>query len=64
MRRRQFITTAFGAAAWPLKGIAQPASRVPRIGFLGLGQAEDWKDQIDALRGGLKRFGYLEVVTY
>jgi putative ABC transport system substrate-binding protein len=33
---------------------------VPRIGFLGLGKAEDWKDQIEALRIGLKRFGYLE----
>jgi putative ABC transport system substrate-binding protein len=33
---------------------------VPRIGFLGLGQAEEWKDQIEALRAGLKRFGYIE----
>jgi ABC-type uncharacterized transport system substrate-binding protein len=60
MRRREFITTAFCALAWPVEGLAQPTSRVPRIGFLGLGQAADWKDQIDALRMGLKRFGYLE----
>jgi len=34
--------------------------RVPRIGFLGLGQAADWKDQIEAFRAGLRRFGYFE----
>lgn len=60
MRRREFITTALCAVAWPLEGLAQPASRVPRIGFLGLGQAAEWKDQIEALRAGLKRFGYIE----
>lgn len=60
MRRREFITTALCVLAWPIQGIAQPTSRVPRIGFLGLGQAEEWKDQIEALRAGLKRFGYIE----
>jgi putative ABC transport system substrate-binding protein len=60
MQRRQFITTAICAAAWPFEGLAQRATNMPRIGFLGLGQAADWKDQIEALRIGLKRFGYLE----
>ena len=60
MRRRKFITTALCAVAWPLEGLAQPTSRVSRIGFLGLGQAAEWKDQIEALRAGLKRFGYIE----
>ena len=60
MRRRQFITTAACAVAWPSLVLAQKASRVPRIGFLGLGQPTEWKDQIEALRAGLKRFGYIE----
>ena len=60
MQRRQFITTAVCAVAWPFEGLAQRAPSVPRIGFLGLGQAADWKDQIEALRIGLKRFGYVE----
>jgi putative tryptophan/tyrosine transport system substrate-binding protein len=60
MQRRRFIATAACAVAWPSMALGQRASRVPRIGFLGLGKAEDWKDQIEALRIGLKRFGYLE----
>src|SRR5687767_3143767 len=60
MRRRDFIAAAGGAAVWSFEALAQRTARVPRIGFLGLGQPEDWKDQIDALRGGLRRFGYLE----
>jgi putative tryptophan/tyrosine transport system substrate-binding protein len=60
MRRRDFIAAAGGAVVWPFEGLAQRAARVPRIGFLGLGQAEDWKDQIAALRSGLRRFGYVE----
>src|SRR5690349_18014776 len=49
--RREFITTAFCAVAWPFEGLAQ-TSRVPCLGFLGLGQAAEWKDQIEALRAG------------
>jgi putative ABC transport system substrate-binding protein len=60
MRRRDVIAAAGGAIAWPCAGLAQRVARVPRLGFLGMGQAEDWKDQIDALRDGLRRFGYLE----
>lgn len=51
---------ALCSAAWPFEAQAQRTSGVPRIGFLGLGQPTDWTDQIDALRLGLKRFGYVE----
>ena len=60
MRRREFIGLIGGALAWPLEGLAQRTSSLPRIGFLGLGQAVEWRDQLEAFRIGLKRFGYIE----
>jgi putative ABC transport system substrate-binding protein len=60
MRRREFLGVLGGAAAaWPLSARA----KVPRIGFLGLGTASAWEPRIEALRAGLRDFGYVEGKT-
>jgi putative ABC transport system substrate-binding protein len=61
MRRREFITLlGCGAAAWPLSGRAQPASKIFRIGFVGLSAADSLPKQPEAFRAGLRDLGYEE----
>ena len=63
MRRREFITLLGGTAVvawWPVVGRAQQSARVPRMGFLGLGPASAWTSRVEALRQGLRDFGYIE----
>src|SRR4051794_27136290 len=60
MRRREFIGIVGGAAAWPLVAHAQRASKVWRIGYLGFGTAAAFADRAEALRAGLRDFGYIE----
>jgi putative ABC transport system substrate-binding protein len=58
MKRRDFITLLGGAAAWPLAARAQ--ARVPVIGYLHPGSANDEPDQLRAFRQGLKDVGFVE----
>jgi putative ABC transport system substrate-binding protein len=58
MRRREFIALIGAAAAWPRAARAQPT--MPVIGFLGGADPVGYRPQIEALRLGLRDYGYLE----
>ena len=58
IRRWEFIVTLGGAAAWPLAARAQQASKIFRIGFVGLPAAEPKRPE--AFRAGLRDLGYEE----
>jgi putative tryptophan/tyrosine transport system substrate-binding protein len=58
MKRREFIALIGGAAvAWPLVTRAQQ-TKIARLGFLGPASATGF--QVEALRTGLRDFGYIE----
>jgi ABC-type uncharacterized transport system substrate-binding protein len=61
IRRREFIVTLGGAAAWPLVPHAQQSGRVPRIGYL-VTESLDWPDTRvqEAFLQGLRQLGYVE----
>jgi putative tryptophan/tyrosine transport system substrate-binding protein len=61
LKRRQFITLLGGAAAaWPVAARAQQATKVARIGFLGLAPAALYAPRVEALRAGLRDLGHVE----
>ena len=60
MRRRDFITLIGGAAAWPFASRAQQAGKVYRIGLLEPTPATQNATNLDALREGLRKLGYVE----
>jgi len=59
MRRRRFLGIVGGAAAWPWAARAQMPT-TPLVGFLGLAPASGYAGRIEALRAGLREFGYVE----
>jgi putative ABC transport system substrate-binding protein len=61
MRRREFMTLAGGAAAWPLTARAQQRpTGLPVIGFFSAGSPGPFDDRIAAFRDGLRRAGFVE----
>jgi len=59
-RRKIISTLGFGALAWPLSSLAQQAGKVWRIGMLETVSPERNAANMDALREGLKEYGYVE----
>ena len=60
MRRRDFITLIFGAAAdfWPLAVCAQNA--LPVVGFLNSASPDTYRFNADSFREGLAKTGFVE----
>ena len=60
MRRRNFVKGIIGSATvWPLVASAQPAGKVPTIGFLGT-DAAVWRPWTDAFLARLRELGWIE----
>lgn len=64
MRRREFITTLGGMAAWMFSACAQSASRIPRIGLLDYTAREAGRLRLwDAFHQRMRELGYAEGYT-
>ena len=59
-KRREFVTLLSGAVAWPLAARAQQAGKQWRIGMLETISAAANAANLNALRKGLRDFGYVE----
>ncbi len=59
-RRQLLIALGASSLAAPFGSLAQPQSRVWRIGFLGAASASGYVKEVDAIRAGLRDLGYVE----
>ena len=59
-RRKLLVALGAGALSAPLACLAQQQGKVWRIGFLGSTSAAGYAAPIDAMRKGLREFGYIE----
>jgi putative ABC transport system substrate-binding protein len=64
MRRRQFISLISGAAAWPLKALAQQAANLPLVALMNPFTEDLATERANALRLGLKQAGFIEGTHY
>src|SRR5215472_6605568 len=60
MRRREFISLFGSVMAWPLAARAQPASKMPVVGFLNSASAELFEKYVGQFRRGLNEMGFIE----
>ncbi len=63
LKRRDFITLAGGAAAWPLGARAQQPV-MPVVGFLSTGAPQAFANVMDRFREGLSEQGYVREKTW
>src|SRR5215470_5696512 len=60
IRRRKFLATLGAAAAWPLGARAQPAGKLPTIGFLVSGTPSSHSQWVAAFVQRLRELGWIE----
>jgi putative tryptophan/tyrosine transport system substrate-binding protein len=60
MQRREFLTVLGGAVVWPLAAHAQPANKMPVVGFLNGASAELYSKFANEFRRGLNEMGFVE----
>ena len=60
LRRRQFLISAGALLATPIASFAQQHTRLVRIGVLAVPSASNFATRTEALRAGLRDFGYVE----
>ena len=60
MKRRGFIAALGGAAVWPLAAHAQPATKLPVIGFLNGASPDTYAFNAASFREGLRQAGFVD----